>query len=150
MLSSAEKKNESDRGQMVILIGLGIQIVFFSLFIAATGLFHCRIHRAPTNKSRRTTAPWGRLLGVLYGASFLILVRSIFRVAEYALGDDGELMSKEVYLYVFDAVPMLIASIVFNILHPAEVIGKDLPVDRLESGAQCEFDVHLMDTQASR
>lgn len=150
MLSGANTKKESDRGQMVILIGLGIQIVFFSLFIAATGLFHFRIHRAPTNKSRKTTAPWRRLLGVLYGASLLILVRSIFRVAEYALGEDGELMSKEVYLYVFDAVPMFIASIAFNILHPAEVIGNELPLGRLESGVESELDVHLMATRANK
>jgi RTA1 like protein len=126
MLSSAKTKDTLDMGKMVVLIGLGVQIVFFSLFILATVVFHYRIHRQPTTKSYKIISPWKTLLMVLYGTSVLIMGRSIFRVAEYAGGKEGELMVKEFYIYIFDAVPMFLVSIAFNIFHPSKIIQSEL------------------------
>lgn len=131
----------------MILVGLGVQIAFFSLFIVASGLFHYRIHQVPTDRSEKVVAPWKTLLLVLYGASFLILVRSVFRVAEYALGEDGELMSKEVYLYIFDAIPMFFASVAFNILHPAGIIGYRGSLERPRPDSESALCMHAMEDQ---
>lgn len=60
---------------------------------------------------------------VLYVASVFILVRSIFRVVEYVGGRDGELQSKEVYFYVFDAALMFIVAILFNVHHPSRIVA---------------------------
>ena len=46
-------------------------------------------------------------MSVLYVASGLIFVRSLFRLIEYIEGNDGVLLSSEVYLYIFDALLML-------------------------------------------
>ncbi|CAI4216068.1 unnamed protein product [Parascedosporium putredinis] len=67
--------------------------------------------------------PWRGLLYALYASSILIMIRSVFRIIEYVMGSDGELLSKEVYLYVFDAVPMLAVCIMFNWFHPSRVIS---------------------------
>jgi len=40
-------------------------------------------------------------------ASGLIFVRSLFRVIEFMMGNDGFLLSREVFLYVFDAALMV-------------------------------------------
>ncbi|KAL5611362.1 hypothetical protein FOBRF1_007479 [Fusarium oxysporum] len=125
MLSSADTKEALDQAKMIVLIGLGVQIVFFSLFLVATVIFHYRIHRRPTAKSCKMTSPWKKLLMVLYGTSLLIMLRSIFRVAEYAGGKEGELMIKEFYIYIFDAVPMIMVSVAFNFFHPAGIIQSD-------------------------
>ncbi|KAH7353387.1 RTA1 like protein-domain-containing protein [Plectosphaerella cucumerina] len=122
MLSSADTKSALDLAKMIVLIGLGIQIAFFSLFIVATMVFHYRIHHQPTTKSCKILSPWKTLLLVLYGTSILIMLRSIFRVAEYAGGKEGELMIKEIYIYIFDAVPMIMVSVAFNVFHPANII----------------------------
>lgn len=49
-------------------------------------------------KRHMYTAPpgWATLLWILYAASVLILVRSVFRLIEYGGGRDGYLMRKEV------------------------------------------------------
>lgn len=59
---------------------------------------------------------------VLYGASVLIMIRSVFRVAEYVMGSDGPLLATEVYLYVFDAALMLVVAGMFNVYHPGKII----------------------------
>ncbi|CAM1502569.1 Fc.00g073450.m01.CDS01, partial [Cosmosporella sp. VM-42] len=87
-LSGAKTKQDRDQGQLIIIIGLAIQLVFFGFFIIATSIFHWRIRKTPTNKSFNAGVHWEKLLYVLYGASVLIMVRSIFRVAEYILGED--------------------------------------------------------------
>ncbi|KAF9880555.1 rta1 domain-containing protein [Colletotrichum karsti] len=106
-LAGAETQKDRDQGQIIIIVGLGIQIAFFGFFMAVTMLFHHRINRKPTSASLNIHTPWRQLLQVLYGTSFLIMVRSVFRVIEYVLGEDGELQSKEVYIYIFDALLML-------------------------------------------
>jgi predicted homoserine dehydrogenase-like protein len=65
--------------------------------------------------------PWKKHLTVLLVAGILILIRSIYRVIEYAQGTGGQLISHEVYQYVLDAALMLIVAIIFNVFHPSEV-----------------------------
>lgn len=60
-------------------------------------------------------------MNALYAASVLILIRSVFRVAEYAEGNDGALLRTEVYLYVFDAVLMFLVMVTFAVIHPSEI-----------------------------
>ncbi|KAL6408611.1 rta1 domain-containing protein [Ilyonectria robusta] len=129
-LANAETPDERDQAQTIIIIGLAIQIVFFSLFMAVTCVFHYRINKKPTAKSSSINSPWDKLLLVLYASSLLILVRSVFRVVEYVTGHDGEIQSKEVYIYIFDALLMAIVVVIFNIFHPSEVLsipGRDRP-----------------------
>ncbi|KAJ0154783.1 Streptomycin 3''-adenylyltransferase [Fusarium oxysporum f. sp. albedinis] len=126
MLAGADSKSAKDRGQMIIIIGLFIQLIFFGMFIIVTVIFHRRIHNMPTVASLKIRAPWKRLLIVLYVSSGLIMIRSIFRVIEYIMGEDGELMAKEVYIYVFDGTLMLLVSLLFNWFHPSATINKDI------------------------
>jgi hypothetical protein len=117
---------------MIIIIGLWIQLIFFGVFIIATVIFHRRIHREPTSASLKLHLPWKKLLIVLYVSSALIMVRSVFRVIEYIMGEDGVLMAHEVYIYVFDATLMFIVCVAFNVFHPSAIInGKTM--QRLQS-----------------
>ncbi|UPK96667.1 hypothetical protein LCI18_007602 [Fusarium solani-melongenae] len=122
LLASANSKSTQDLGNAVILVGLGIQVVFFSGFMLVTAVFHLRIVRHPTLQSKTTTRPWRRFLSVLYFSSVLIMVRSVFRMAEYAQGNNGSLMQKEVYAYVLDALLMLIVAVIFALYHPSQVL----------------------------
>lgn len=62
---------------------------------------------------------------ILYGSSALIMIRSIFRVIEYVMGEDGLLMAKEAYIYIFDATLIFLVSIGFNVFHPSAIINKE-------------------------
>lgn len=50
------------------------------------------------------------------------MTRSVFRLIEYAMGNDGYLLRHEEFLYVFDGVLMLAAMTLYNIVHPSSLI----------------------------
>ncbi|KAH6653316.1 RTA1 like protein-domain-containing protein [Truncatella angustata] len=135
MLTTAKTQDDVRRGENIILGGLGIQILFFGFFVVVTAVFHRRIRNDPTPKSVRILAPWRKLLYTLYGTSMLIMIRSIYRVAEYAEGSGGELQSKEFWLYIFDALPMVFVALAFNWMHPSKVISRQTTLETSSSYA---------------
>lgn len=105
------------------MAGLFVQLIFFGFFTVVTALFHRRIHLQPTPRSGDVQVPWRRYLWVLYTASALITVRSLFRIVEYIQGRDGTLQSNEVYFYVLDTILMFFVSAIFNLFHPHTIIS---------------------------
>ncbi|EON61936.1 hypothetical protein W97_01154 [Coniosporium apollinis CBS 100218] len=110
-----------ERGEKIVIGGLFLQIIFFGFFVVTTVIFHYRLNKVPTTRSKETDVPWRQHMLALYGTSFLILFRSIFRVVEYLQGNDGYLLRKEVFLYIFDAIPMLVVMLWFNWVHPSQI-----------------------------
>ncbi|KEF61859.1 uncharacterized protein A1O9_03430 [Exophiala aquamarina CBS 119918] len=108
MLAGAEgDKKRADLGKFTILAGLFLQIVLFAVFIVVSYIFYNRLRKQPTPRSRQPEIRWLTMLYVLFGVSMLITVRNIFRVVEYAAGEDGYLLTNEWPMYVFDATLML-------------------------------------------
>lgn len=108
-----------DTGKVIVVVGLFAQLIFFGLFVLAAAIFHLRCSKNPTPLCFER--PWHKHLNGLYIVSILILVRSVVRVVEYLEGYSGYIMTHEVFLYVFDAVPMFFAVISMNWIHPGEV-----------------------------
>lgn len=71
----------------------------------------------------RGSFPWRKHLRCMYATSLLIVVRSIFRAAEYLQGFDGYLLSHEAYLYGLDATLMLAMMVLFNLVHPSGALA---------------------------
>ncbi|ORX95732.1 RTA1 like protein-domain-containing protein [Clohesyomyces aquaticus] len=109
-----------DLGAHVVVGGLFVQILFFGVFIVVSFAFDISMRRVPTLKARSNHI-WRKHLNTLYGASVLIMIRSIVRVVEYLQGFDGYLLGHELYLYVFDALLMTAVMIVLSFVHPSEV-----------------------------
>ncbi|RKL50788.1 hypothetical protein BFJ72_g241 [Fusarium proliferatum] len=116
-------------GEKIIIAGLFVQIVVFGFFVVTSILFHTRLLKSPTPESLRGDVPWARYLYVLYATSFLILVRSIFRVVEYLQGNKGYLISHEVFLYVFDAILMALVMLIFMIWYVKHLQKKNKQAD---------------------
>lgn len=108
-------------GENIIIGGLFVQLAFFGFFVVAAGIFHRRMSLVPTAKASDPAVRWKKYLLTLYMTSALILVRSIFRVIEYLNGNDGVLLRSEVYLYVFDALLMVVVLVWMNWFHPSEL-----------------------------
>ncbi|KAM0231295.1 hypothetical protein ACHAPO_008679 [Fusarium lateritium] len=119
-------------GEKIIIAGLLVQIVVFGFFVVTSFLFHWRLMKCPTPESLRGVVPWQRYLYVLYVSSFLILVRSIFRVVEYLQGNKGYLISHEVYLYVFDAILMALVMLILVVWY-VESLQKDIKTTDAEN-----------------
>ncbi|KAF8917121.1 RTA1 like protein-domain-containing protein [Mucidula mucida] len=109
------QSGSEDLGKTVVMIGLAVQVVWFSSFVIVSTVFHLRMRRyqVPSRQTR-----WTHLMYLLYIASALILIRSVFRIIEFSGGNDGVLMRNEVWLYVFDAALMTIVVVLFNVFHP--------------------------------
>jgi len=84
-------------------------------------IFDLRIRRLPTAKSESSAFPWQKHMFTLYASSLLIMIRSIFRVIEFVQGNDGYISRHEWFLYVFDALLMLLVLVNFNFVHPSEI-----------------------------
>ncbi|RMJ16356.1 hypothetical protein BHE90_003897 [Fusarium euwallaceae] len=122
IMAGADDKDAIDLGQNVILVGLGIQIAFFVGFIIVISIFHYRILRQPTQTSQETPLPWSQYILILYFVSLLILIRSLFRVAEFAAGQTSVLQTSEAYVYCLDTMLMFFVCVVFNVRHPSQVV----------------------------
>ncbi|KAH6956078.1 RTA1 like protein-domain-containing protein [Fusarium avenaceum] len=107
--------------ERLVIFGLVVQIVIFGLFCVVSVVFHRRMLRTPTAESIGTIIPWESTLYMLYGVSLLIMVRSIFRVIEYAQGYTGYALSHEWTLYVFDTLLMWLVTIIFAWRYPSDI-----------------------------
>lgn len=102
-------------GEHIIVAGLFIQIAVFGFFVATSVRFHTRVAKSPTSISANGDIPWKRHLYILYATSALILIRSVFRIVEYLQGNDGYLISHEIFLYIMDAMLMAAVMAIFAI-----------------------------------
>lgn len=59
-----------------------IQLFFFGFFMVVSVIFYARISRRPSARSKVTAIPWRTHMWVLFIASGLIMIRSVFRVVE--------------------------------------------------------------------
>ncbi len=133
----AKAKTQADQkmGENIILAGLGIQVVFFGFFIITTITFHRRIIKKPTARSSSITSPWPQHILALYASSLLIMVRSVFRMIEFGMGNDSVLMQSEAYLLGLDGALILIVGAVFLWSHPSRALsGYNEALTSVESG----------------
>lgn len=108
-------------GKKIIVAGLFIQIFFFSIFMVVAFAFHVRISKSPTSLSVLPSIPWRGHLVILYITSGIILLRSVFRVIEYLMGNSGFILAHEYMLYIFDTILMLVVLGIFLWRHPGEL-----------------------------
>lgn len=120
-IQSSGSLEGSKTGEHIIIAGLFVQIIFFGFFIVVAVLFDLKLRKYPIPRCFARGVPWRKHLNILYATSFLILVRSVFRLVEYIQGNQGYLLHHEVYLYVFDSLLIFIAMITFNVVHPHEI-----------------------------
>lgn len=135
MLAKADSESKMKLGENMIIGGLVVQLLFFGFFIVVAVVFHRRMLSTPFHVMADAGMPWTRYIMVLYAASALIMIRSIYRVAEYVQGTTGYLQSHEAFIYFFDATLMFICCLLFNVFHPSKLLsssGRYVQQDDLE------------------
>lgn len=113
--------SKAKMGQNIILAGIILQLFWFGFFMVIAWHLQYRMNRNPTTASRNPDYQWRKHLNSLYVVSTLVIIRSIFRVIEFAQGHDGYLQSHEVFFYVFDSIPMFALLVWLNWQHPGEI-----------------------------
>lgn len=125
-LQGAKKRNMTKIGQWTTIFGLIVQVIAFSAFLYLTRTFDVALQSDPASPANRVSttaqhrkwAPWQQCLGAIYVSGCLILVRSVYRVLEYAMGHDGYLMVHEVFFYALDTLPMFLTTLTFIVVFP--------------------------------
>lgn len=113
-----ENSNLPTIGKWIVIVGLAIQLVAFSFFLYVAAVFHQRAVKDP--KIEHGTIK--TLLVTLYLSGILIMVRSVYRVAEFAMGYEGYLMSNETLFYIFDSLLMFLVTVIYNVIFPSRVM----------------------------
>jgi hypothetical protein len=119
---------------IIVVVGLIAQVVALCVFLASgCGRLHARLKRDPSRSKAMLADPGVNWLGyfvVLEIAAGMLLVRSIVRGVEYIQGTDGFVASHEVFIYVFDAGPMLAVMAAFLVLHPTRLVREVVRLER--------------------
>ncbi|KAJ4859382.1 RTA1 like protein domain-containing protein [Trichoderma breve] len=121
LATAKNNQSMSHTGNNVIIGGLVLQLIWFAIFVVVAGVFHYRMRSIPTARSQQPEVRWQVYLQTLYVSAILIIIRNLFRVIEYVEGNDGYLLSREAFIYIFDALPMLIVVFWLHWRHPGEI-----------------------------
>ncbi|KAG4420985.1 hypothetical protein IFR04_005854 [Cadophora malorum] len=120
------QEGKAELGKTVLLTGLGVQLVFFGFFLLIAIIFDHRMTQSPMRHiiPKYGKHSWRKLLVLLLGAAVIIVVRCLYRIAEYVLGTDGYLLKHEWCAYSGDTIPMLVVQIAFHVVHAGDVFPK--------------------------
>ncbi|KAJ5923251.1 hypothetical protein N7454_008496 [Penicillium verhagenii] len=112
-------------GLHIYMAGVGIQQFFVLVFVVYAISFHRKILRQHRPDGKKALL----LLSVLYACLALITMRIVFRLSEYSQGLDSRLPLHEAYQYCLDSLPMLLALVMVNAVHPGRIMpGKDADI----------------------
>jgi len=135
-LTAMKNANLANLGNKIALIGLVLQAVSFGLFTIVLIVFASRVSKhfpelwRPTNPrpfkvfSRQPIDDWRIVVYIMCVTCVGILVRSVFRVAEFAGGYHGTIATHEAYFYAFDTLPLWIAMSLYCVVWPARALVK--------------------------
>ncbi|KAI1514106.1 RTA1 protein [Pyrenophora tritici-repentis] len=116
-------------GSKIVIAGLALQVATFLVFLTAALDFQWRMLRKQTTSAstvEKGPPVWRKTLYVLYGVSTLILLRCVFRLVEYSMGNAAYAMAHEWTLYCFDALPMVAVLVVLAVLRPERCLEGDV------------------------
>ncbi|CAI6092721.1 unnamed protein product [Clonostachys chloroleuca] len=133
MLSTTQATDENAEGKIEMgrnlgLAGVGVQLFGFGIFTVAAVRFHFTSrrfdgHHVSQNQTRwKISKHYESLLYVVNASCALILIRSVFRMVEFAPGTQEIIEKKEWYLYTFDVLPILIVCVLYNIWFPGDYL----------------------------
>jgi hypothetical protein len=127
------KLNLALAGEKIVIAGLALQVATFVFFLVASIDFQLRMIKKSrtaqpiTEDGQNSNTSWRKMLYILYSVSALILLRCIFRLIEYGMGNASYLISHEWTLYVFDAVPMFLVLVLLLVLQPSKYVPQTMP-----------------------
>ncbi|EAU36409.1 conserved hypothetical protein [Aspergillus terreus NIH2624] len=127
-------------GVHIYMGGIGLQQLFIIVFTVLCIRLHRQLHVLEQTrgfelgKADGSSRPWRWLFYAIYFGLVMITVRIIFRLCQFSRGTDpnNPVLTHEFYEYVFDAVPMLLALVALNLIHPGMVLrGPDSEFPRI-------------------
>lgn len=144
LLANQDGGETVEIGQRVYMAGIGVQLAFVVLFVVVTVLFALRLERLMRAGllEARCNSAWIRPLvwSVLAVIALIVVsgsplnvgiwanqprqVRILFRFVEFSGGVSASnpILADEAYQLGLDALPMLLALLILNAVHPGKVL----------------------------
>ncbi|KAG0215825.1 hypothetical protein BGX31_000773 [Mortierella sp. GBA43] len=120
----------SKLGYNLFLAGVTIQGISYCLFTALLTVALMRLiedrRKSPALRGNGWMGLDSRTILIvsgLYVSSLFIIIRSIYRIVEFAEGYNGYLISQESFLFILDAAPLVIAIGVFAFIWPPVLLN---------------------------
>ncbi|CAM1507661.1 Fc.00g073020.m01.CDS01 [Cosmosporella sp. VM-42] len=104
-------------GLHIYMGGVGIQLVVILVFCVFGLRLFCSVRRRELAEKGALPLFYAQLL-----ALGLIVLRIIFRICEYSQGLESKIPNHEAYQYCLDSLPMLVALVVYNVVHPGRIM----------------------------
>ncbi|OAQ76569.1 rta1 domain-containingprotein [Purpureocillium lilacinum] len=120
VLPASGEESAIELSKQILLGGLITQVAALALFALTCWHAHRRIKSGQPLPD--LTISWQNHFRTLEVATLLLVVRSVVRSVEYLQGEGGFVVSHEVFIYVFDALPTFLIMVAFAVLHPARLI----------------------------
>ncbi|GKT63406.1 RTA1 domain-containing protein [Colletotrichum tofieldiae] len=107
----------------LIMAGLIAQLAVITLFSLSCWHSHrCAQREAAELNKTHAGIKWRKYYFITYGVASLMFIRSLIRGIEYLQGEDGFIMKHEVFLYIFDGVPMVTIMALYLWIHPGSLV----------------------------
>ncbi|KAL9608868.1 MAG: hypothetical protein Q9167_006317 [Letrouitia subvulpina] len=137
---SESNRKSPTTGNNILLAGLAFQVFSFLLFLILLFIFLWKTRQMTmtmTSRGKGGGAGGGmlRFTTALVGASLLVYLRTIFRLAETAQGINGYASSHEAFFGALEFAPVVLAVGLLGWWHPGRLVGKGgLLITREEGG----------------
>jgi len=114
---TSKSESQAKFGSNVVLVGLGISLAVFLIFLLLSFALQIKIRAQPGFHDTDTS--WMRIFYVVYVNMLCLSIRAFYRVAEFHGGNTRSKLSiDEVYFYTLDAMLMIILMASWCIFHP--------------------------------
>lgn len=110
--SKVQTAQSANTAKTLLLIGLILQLVFFTAFTGITIYVHNN-----RKYGLRGVKQYQPMFLCIYITIFLMYVRGIFRVIEFSDGWYGPIATHETYFYIFDFSMIAGCFVLFTVLH---------------------------------
>ncbi|KAF9984379.1 hypothetical protein BGZ75_004068 [Mortierella antarctica] len=125
-----DNQTMAELGDKLFLVGVSAQGLSYLLFTALLTVALQRLiaDRKQNSSGLAGTGWWGLdrnttfIANALYFSSIFIILRSVYRVVEFTQGYSGYLISHEVYLFVLDAGPLVLAIGIWAFMWPTVLL----------------------------
>ena len=111
-LSSSEKSGNQNIAKALLIIGLILQLIFFTIFTSIT--VYMNLNRKYGLRGVKEFKP---IFFCLYSTIALMYIRSIFRVVEFSGGWFGNVATHEAWFYCFDFLMIFFCFVIFTVFH---------------------------------
>ncbi|KAJ5734846.1 hypothetical protein N7533_013249 [Penicillium manginii] len=126
-ITTSDDNSTINTGLHIYTAGVALQQFFIICFTVLSVIFRRRLSRECDPERAKSVQP---LLYTLYLSLALISFRVIFRIIEFAGDNTSKLATTisnhEIFIYIFDSLPMFFALVIFNVIHPGKIfVGPD-------------------------